>query len=314
MHKFNILILAVLAMLAPMGLSQPSSTVAVEETHLNGLVLSMQGMHFSHLSKLTTEGVTNNSIAVYGSSLLAGKGTDLPHYLSATYEQIHYVFSRFVASHKLSNTTDYVILDMENPVPPKNWGKHHTEDADDDGTKFAAIITAYKLRVTVARDLLPNAKLCIYGTPVPPSPFPTSASWVEQLAGITKASQLGAFDGADYICPVCYMRFGVDDHHYMTRIHTMTDMAINAAKSFVKSDGSHIPVLPLISTNVYNGRSNNNTLVSADDLWQQITWIKAAPHNIDTYLMWVGSEKIPETTTTIPQYLGQLRQAAEQPE
>jgi hypothetical protein len=311
MYKFNLLILAFLAMLASMGLSQPPSTVAVEETNLNGLVLSMQGVYFTHPSELTAEGVTNNSIVVYGSSLIAGHGTHMPQYLGATYEQVHHKFSSFVASRNLSNTTDYVLLDMETPAPPKKWGHLLTQDEDDDGTKFAAIITAFKLRITVARALLPHAKLCLYGTPVPRSPHPTGAGWLQQLAGYTRAGQLGAFDGADYICPVCYMRFGVDDHsNYMTKIHTATDMAINAAKTFVKADGSHIPVLPLISPNVYNGNSKSNRkLVSAHDLWQQITWIKA--HDIDTCLLWIPSEKIPETTTTIPQYLGHLRQAAE---
>jgi len=316
MHKFNILFLSLLAVLAPIGLAKSSSSLEViADTKLTGLILTMQGVHYSNPSALLPSGVTNNSFVVFGSALKAGNGTDLDEYLAYTHDTLTTTFGICVTRNNLANTSDYIILDMEMPVPPKYWGKHLADAEDDDGDTFEQIIAAYKLRITVARELLgPNAKICLYGVPVPPGPFPTSAPWTTQLAGFTRAGQLGAFDGVDYICANCYMRFCELDHaDYMTRIQTMTNLSINAAKSFVNSTGSHIPVIPLITPNVYNGGSVcDSDIVSVADLWQQIEWIKAL--EIDTYFLWVGSATIPDTSSTIPQYLGQLHQAADTPE
>jgi hypothetical protein len=316
MRKFNIIFLSLLAILAPIGLAKSSSSPGVvTDTKLNGIILAMQGVYNSDQIALLTAGVTNNAFVVFGSALKAGSATDLDEYLAYTHDELTTTFGNCVTNNKLAGTTDYIILDMEAPVPPMLWGKHQTEDADDQGTEFATLITAYKLRITVAREQLgPNAKICLYGLPVPRGPFPTSLGWVEQLAGIVKAGQLGAFDGVDYISPVCYTRFCEQDSQwYLSRNRTMTEIAVNAAKSFVNSTGSHIPVIPLITPNIYNGNSKCNTdIVSAATLWQQITWIKAL--DIDTCFLWIGSATIPDTTSTIPEYLGQLLHEAGTPE
>jgi hypothetical protein len=316
MHKFNIVFLALLAILAPIGLAKSSASLGViADTDLNGLILTMQGTYYSNPSELLTSGVTNNSFVVYGSALKAGNGTDLNAYLAYTHAQLTAVFGKYVTSNNLANTTDYIILDMEKPVPPKQWGVELTEDEDDAGDQLEEIIAAYKLRITVARELLgPDAKICLYGVPVPPGPFSTSTKWTQQLAGIVKAGQLGAFDDVDYICANCYMRYCEQDYAtYMSKIQTMTQLSVNAAKSFANSTGSQIPVIPLITPNVYNGNSKcDSDIVSAADLWQQITWIKAL--DIDTYIVWIGSATIPDTTSTIPQYLAQLLQAANAPQ
>ncbi|MEE2908113.1 MAG: hypothetical protein VX527_09835 [Planctomycetota bacterium] len=316
MYKFNIVILlALLAMFASMGLTHASGSAVIEDANLNGIVLTLENKYYSDSTDLTATGLANNSFTINGAALKVSKGIDINQFIGFTESQITDSLARYITNHNLNGTTDYILLDMEGDAGPRHWGRHLTADQDDDGFStsrtFLDIVNAYKLRISVARSLLPDAKICLYGMPVPENPFVHSHTWIQQIAGFTHAGTLGLFDDADYIVPVCYMRFCEDDYaNYKHKNQEETTMAIQAAQSFVDTDGNHIDVFPLITPTYFGNSSCVLSVISADDLWEQITWIKGL--GVDTIGLWVGNDTLPRSTTTVSQYAEQLNQAANQ--
>jgi hypothetical protein len=319
MNKLTVAILAVLIIFTSLVLADSvSSNRDVEDTKLSGMVLVLQSAWFSDPSELTPLGVSNNGIAVNGSAVLQDQGGDLSTYLAYTEAQITASFGSYVTKHNLNGSSAYVIMDLEAVVAPKNWGEYYDADDDDssddndDSSQFNQIVEAFKLRISVARTLLPDAKICLYGVPVPTNWLSTSSTWIQQTSGLTEAAELGAFDQADYLVPVLYTRYCEEDaSSYQTRNEEVIDVALGAVDSFTRSNGEQIPVMPLITPTLFNGASDcNKTNLPASELWSQITQINGYP--IDGYFIWVGNEDMPDTDQTIPEYLTSLLKVANQ--
>ncbi|MBG84255.1 MAG: hypothetical protein CMJ40_06895 [Phycisphaerae bacterium] len=319
MNKLTVFIMALLVLFTSFGLvNAASSSRDIADTELSGLVLVLQSAWFTDPSELAPLGVSNNGIVVNGSAVLQGKDQDMDSYLAATESQIVESFGQYVTKHNLNGSTAYVIMDLEAVIAPKNWGHYVGSDSDDAGdnqngtSEFNQIITAFNLRISVAKNLLPTAKICLYGMPVPSSPHPTGAHWIQQQAGFTAAGKLGAFDLADYIVPTLYTRYcEQDSSNYTSKNATMISMALGEAQTFRRTNGESIPIMPLVTPTLFNGASAcNKTNIPATELWSQITLIKS--YSIDSYFMWVGNEDMPDTDQTIPEYLGDLLQAANQ--
>lgn len=317
MNKLNIAIVTSILLFTSLGLANPaSSSRDIPNTSLSGMVLVLQSAWFSDPSELESLGVNNGGIAVNGSAVLQNSGEDLSSYLASTEAQITTNFAKYIAKHNLNGSSAYVIMDLEAVVAPKNWGQYYESDEDDksnsNSSQFDQVIEAFKLRMSVARTLLPNAKICLYGVPVPTNWLSTSSSWIQQNGGFIQAAEQGVFDQADYLTPVLYTRYCLQDSSsYLTRNQEIIGLALEAAKSYTRTNGETIPVMPLITPTLFNGASEcNKTSISPSELWSQINEIKS--YSIDNYFMWVGNETMPDTDLTIPEYLTDLLQVANQ--
>lgn len=205
---------------------------------------------FSSLD-LTGTGLEVGSISLNGSALKSGINHDLDDFLGFSEEEIASAFTNYVDSHGPFTDDTVVILDIEHPVHPREL--HQFLDSP---LLLAEIVDAFRLRIAVARSILPANPLALYGVVVPHGQG-SEAGFAEPNAGYQAAIELGLYDELDYIVPVIYHRFGETDLNYEERLDQMTHQALGASAALTRSDGSGLPLFPLLSLQVFNGNSNH---------------------------------------------------------
>jgi hypothetical protein len=163
-----------------------------------------------------------------------------------------------------------IIMDIENPHPMDL----HLRSAGEQ----ASIIEGYKRRIVATRRVFqdPDLKIGLYGTLVPDgqgqNPQPPDPPNAYQLAhdALVEAGEEGLFNavitadgeteaGVDWLMPVLYIRFGCDgeppeadcDGPFDT-IEAYTILGITGSGDIRRSDGSSIPLLPLLGVRVHN--------------------------------------------------------------
>ena len=99
------------------------------------------------------------------------------------------------------------------------------------------------------------------------------------------------YDELDFICPVLYQRFGTDDATSATLrrwIDAATRQAIDGSLTVARSDGAPIPLVPIVSFWVFNGRSvNNRQAVSPESVARQLEAVQQAV-GVAAILFWSG--------------------------
>ncbi|MEE2829693.1 MAG: putative metal-binding motif-containing protein [Myxococcota bacterium] len=205
---------------------------------------------FSDLD-LTGTGLEVGSISVNGSAVKSGINHELEDFLGFTEEQIASTFSNYVASHGPFTEETIVILDIEHPVHPREF--HNYLDSPE---LFSEIIDAFRRRITVARSILPKNPIALYGVVVPHGQG-SETGFAGSNAGYQAAIEHGLYDELDHIVPVIYHRFGATDPNYENRLDLMTHQALGASAALTRSDGSALPLFPLLSLQVFNGNSNH---------------------------------------------------------
>ncbi len=163
-----------------------------------------------------------------------------------------------------ANTHGTIIMDIENSADghSSHPSDLHLESAPDQ----ASLISAWKTRIAACRAVFPNAKIGLYGTLIGGSRGLLSGgqydTFIARKAALIAAGTTGggaAFDGLDYLVPIVYPNFGPDDSEgSWTSYYAMTIQAVTGSYEIKKSDGSTIPLLPLIGGYVSNGSSANN--------------------------------------------------------
>merc|ERR1712217_93525 len=95
-------------------------------------------------------------------------------------------------------TTNYLVLDIEGPsdIHPRHFWAHND-------SRLEEIVKAYKLRIKIVREFLPNAKLALYATTSPD--FDPNATAAKRVNGYQCAANLGLFDQIDFLVPVLYL-------------------------------------------------------------------------------------------------------------
>lgn len=148
-------------------------------------------------------------------------------------------------------TSDWIILDLEHPVHPRDVG-----EPEYDGSR-SQIVEAFRRRIRIARSRFPYAALSMYGVIVGDSRGRTTDRLVRSMEGYRTMAAGGVFDELDYITPVLYQRFGVDDPYFDT-IDAYTEAALRESSNLSASDGRLLPLAPLLGFRVYNGGSANS--------------------------------------------------------
>lgn len=205
---------------------------------------------FSSLD-LTDTGLMVGSVSVNGSAVNSGSNHDLDDFLGFTEEQITTTFTNYLLNQEEFTEDIIVILDIENPIHPKGFYAYL-----EDPILFASIIDAFRLRINVARAVLPNNPIGLYGT-VTPHGQGSDSGFSDTREGYDAAGALGLYDDLDYVVPVVYHRFGETDPSFDT-LDDMTHQALQASAALRRTDGSSIPLFPLLSLTIFNGNSSHN--------------------------------------------------------
>ena len=246
----------------------------------------------SLVSALANLGISNGAVTISGRATKSGNETGKEEFLDAGAETIRTTLTGFLADNGLPRANDLVILDMEpRGFAPRNLGEFEV-------TEQRKLIAAYRRRIRVARQVLrrtrlPGLRLGLYQVIVPDGKGRPSEGFQQRMSGYVAAGQHGMYDELDFICPVLYQRFGPDDAKPETLrkwVAAATRQAIEASLTLTRRDGAHVPLVPILSFWVFNGRSaNNRRAVPPASVARQLRIVQRAV-GIDAILFWSGSQ------------------------
>ena len=236
-------------------ISAQNSFYTAKGCHVPGSVCTISGKYFYTLGSTAQ----SDTFAEF----LAKTQTEIEDHLEADFFPD--------APNVRSNTRGTIIIDMEGEADGHSCHPNdlHLETTADKGS----IIAAWKTRIAACRAVFPNARIGMYGLPIPVTKGdPLQATWIARIAAIVQAGTVAgynsvgsAYDGLDVIIPILYARYGPTDNvGFWTSYDEQADTCIIGAKTILKSDGSAIPIMPLINTYVANGGSNENDLAILD--------------------------------------------------
>lgn len=278
------------------------------DTSLLGTRLVIQNAMADEQESLNELGIANDAWILSGSALDARKNMSLSEFLEASEATVIARFIPYLQNHPdlTVDTTQDVILDIEHPVHPRDLGRYLDEtDPLYDPSLYEEIVDAFKLRISVARSVLPNARLGLYGVTTPhPSGEATMGTEVIRMLGYQAASDAGLYDDIDFLATVLYARFGQSDH-YHSRIESYTQLGIHHTTLLHRSDGSSLATLPLLSLTIFNGSSpHHGEPVPLVDLALQINTLKDM--GVAQWMFWNGSNVVSGTEEPLTQRFSDL--------
>ncbi|NEX23288.1 hypothetical protein G3480_23825, partial [Thiorhodococcus mannitoliphagus] len=181
-------------------------------------------------------GISTSAVSVGSGWFSAPKGITTDEFISTTNDEIREMLARYIKNPANRITPDMqVLIDIEIPVDPRKFSSFLSDNGEE---RFKELITAFKRRLDIARELLPNANLGLYGVPVPSGSNTTLESLETQMNGIHAAAALGLFDSLDALYPTLYFRFGPDDPKFEEKTAGYTQAGIEAALSVRRSDNT----------------------------------------------------------------------------
>ena len=273
------------------------------ESSMNGISVALQSRFSNDASELENLGVTNEYWTVMGSAMGMSKDTTEAEFFSASQDELESMFGRYI-SRKADLGSDFsgvLVLDLEAPFHPRELGKYIDPDSNDyDPMKFDAIVEGFKKRIAVARELLPNCKLALYGFPTPHGHGNANGTVeLQRTLGYELAAARGILDKLDAVCPVLYQRFGATDRKY-DRIADYMKVGVDTARSLSRTDGTTPEVLPMLAFKIFNGGSaHNKELVSVEDLANQVEMLRN--EGIENMMIWNGKDQLDNSTTVLDQ-------------
>jgi hypothetical protein len=264
---------------------------ALDQRPVDILVCAQNEWYTQPISCDATTG-PDTAITIGGSTWLsvgAPNTPDLRAFLKKTRAEVETQIQRFFDRHRQidSQTTAIVIMDIEHPHP-KDF---HTYS---EGVQNR-LIEAFKTRAAAARVKFPNAKLGFYGTLVPDSRGRADdKTYLCRQAALMRAGRRGMFDQIDCLIPVAYPRFGPTDASWNT-YEPYTQLAIAGSRALRRSDGQRLPLVPLLTYSVANGKSNHHEQLLLDlptlDPLQATLGVQLqviAEAQVGTTVFWVG--------------------------
>ena len=235
-------------------------------------------------------GISSRAVTISGRATRSEKEITEREFLDVKAEAIRATLSKFLEKNVLPRANDLVILDMEpEKIAPRNLG-------DFDGKQQRDLIAAYRRRIRVARQVfretgLPGLRLGLYQVIVPDGKGRPSDVFQRRMCGYIEAGQQGMYDQLDFICPVLYQRFGPDDAKPDTLrkwIAAAARQAIEESLVLTRRNGDRIPLVPILSFWVFNGRSNDDrSAVSHKSVARQLEIVQAAD-GVEAILFWSG--------------------------
>lgn len=269
----------------------------VADTALTGGLLALQNWHHSNPDSVHPTGVATNAVCISSYCLSVHNMTNPESFeavLNTPADEIR-EYLLFNANHYgiEQDTTDYLVLDIEGyRFTPMYWGNYITETISYyDPQKLDRILDAYKLRIEIARELFPNAKLCLWDLGSPhPFGIADLEAMTRRMSGYEYAAAYGVYDNLDYGIPVIYQPWGPTDNWYHRNADVVT-LGVESARSLTKSDGSPLGTMPMISLTIFNGDSNHDRLnVPLEDLTNTVSQLKDM--DIEEYMIWNGTESL----------------------
>jgi hypothetical protein len=183
-----------------------------------------------------------------------------------------------------------VILDME----PRGFAPRALGEFE--GRQQRELIAAYRRRIRVARQVLrrsevPGLRLGMYQVIVPDGKGQSTDQFERRMCGYLEAGRQGMYDELDFICPVLYQRFGIDDATPATLrswVVAATRQAIDGSHALTNRNGAGIPLVPILSFWVFNRNSaNDRQAVSPDLVARQLQVVQGAGA-VAAILFWSG--------------------------
>jgi hypothetical protein len=241
------------------------------------------------VDELAELGISNRAVTFSGRATLSEKTIKKDEFISAKPGDIHTRLTKFLDDHHLPRVEDLVILDMEpKEIAPRNLGEF-------EGKQQRDLVAAYRLRISVARQVLqgtqPGVRIGMYQVVVPDGKGRPFNGFERRMCGYLAAGRLGMYDELDFICPVLYQRFGSDDadpNRLRRWIAAATRQGIYGSLALTRSNGDRIPLVPILSFWVFNGRSaNKREAVTPVSVARQLRIVQDAVE-IEAILFWSG--------------------------
>lgn len=205
----------------------------------------------------------NVAVTISG-TFFAGIGspgiTDIESFIVATDAQISARIAQFQNNHAdvAPTTKGIILMDIEDVASPS--GMHQYSDATQD-----RIFAAFRSRVRLTRQAFPNARLAIYGGSVDGQGDASDATQILRARALERAGAGGMFDGVDFLAPVLYARFGPNDTvNSWASLGAYTHLGIATWRRVRQSNGTALPILPLVTYWIANGNSVHNDGIIAD--------------------------------------------------
>lgn len=203
-----------------------------------------------------------DSVITIGGSVFLSVGApntpDLNAFLRKDSSEVERQIQNFLDRHPTvsGRTTAIVIMDIERPHP-RDFHLHPTRVQN-------RLIDAFATRAAAARVKFPKATLGFYGTLVPDGRGRAeNKTYQARKDALVRAGDRGMFDLVDCLVPVAYPRFGPTDRAWDT-YEAYTRLAIAGSRELAKSDGTALPVIPLLTYSVVNKNSAHNRQLLLD--------------------------------------------------
>ena len=277
------------------------------------LRFSLQGRYASVLD-LSAFGITNAAVTIHGHALHAGNGIPEAEFIDLAKEGGKFIKARLHDYLRKSNlnfgSNHLVILDMEpgyvddkgNSVnfPPAGLGRYEGLIREETGRLMQdELIEAYSQRITAAREVLlkdwPTVKIGLYGVVVPDGKGQEDERFLQRMRGYKRARKLGMFDQVDYLVPVLYTRFGESDSPAdLEKLHSWIEasarQAITNSKKLTRHNGKTIPLAPILTFWVANGKSKHHEKAILHQTMGLQLRILRSYRSVGMIVLWSGKE------------------------
>ncbi len=298
----------ILQVIAHFGEVIPEHLEGEADTLLTGTHLCEQSRYADDPISLQEAGVVNDAWMVNGYAVYAGESIGEQAFLAAGEAEVRNALESYLnARHDLDPATaNYVILDIEQPFHPKHFGRFLDPSHEwYDPMKFLDVIEAFNLRIAVARDVFPQARLGLFGATTPHSfGDPFLQAQISRQDGFEAAGAAGLYDQLDVICPIIYQRFGPSDdrHHYL---EPYSRMGAESALDLRRSDGTSLEVMPIMALAIFNGGSEDHkSPVTVEDLATQISVLQDL--GFQDWMVWSGNDTVADTEVLVADQLSAL--------
>jgi hypothetical protein len=251
------------------------------------------------VSALDPLGVSNAAVTISGYALSSEKEISIESFLAADTEAIRARFARYLEANRLPRPGDLVILDLE----PQGFAPRALGEFVERKKELRELVAAYRRRIRVAEQelrerKLPGVQLGLYQVIAPHGQGESSDEFEQRMCGYREAGHLGMYDDLDFICPVLYQRFGPLDtsaERLRQWLDAMTRQALDQSLTLTRRNGKRIPLVPILSFWVLNGKSaNDRDAVTPASIALQLRLVQEST-GISAILFWSGSEPESET-------------------
>lgn len=245
-----------------------------------------------------------DSVCLNGSYVLGGHTLDMEEFISIPEEDVrewlklHLVQSWGHLSHITEHLNQretpvfYLILDIEHQKHPgslwKLWDPEYTPTPLFTKQEVA---DAFSMRLRVAQEvfdeLFPwqDTRVGLFGMPKTQPSGLAGPAFLAQRENLIELASLGMVDHADFLVPLLYARYASTDPRY-SKGARYAMLGLDSAAMMRRSDGSQLPLMPLLTIRIYNGSQPSGL---ARVSWHQdvIEAIRTSGHWIEAIAFWL---------------------------